>query len=75
MSNLYAPLKTVEVRDSIVDFVEPAYIVRKPANLKSFQINQTQTFSNSAITTKLEVSNTQMVIDRNILWEIKHSKN
>lgn len=69
MSNLYSPLKTVEVRDSIVDFVEPAYIVRKPANLKSFQINQTQTFSNSAITTKLEVSNTQMVIDRNILWE------
>jgi hypothetical protein len=69
MSNLYAPLKTVEVRDSIVDFVEPAYIVRKPANLKSFQINQTQTYSNSAITTKLEVSNTQMVIDRNILWE------
>jgi hypothetical protein len=69
MSNLYHPLKTVEVRDSIVDFVEPAYIVRKPANLKSFQINQTQTYSNSAITTKLEVSNTQMVIDRNILWE------
>jgi len=69
MSNLYSPLKTVEVRDSIVDFVEPAFIVRKPANLKSFQVNQTQTFSNSAITTKLEVSNTQMVIDRNILWE------
>jgi hypothetical protein len=69
MSNLFSPIKTVEVRDSIVDFVEPAYIVRKPANLKSFQINQTQTYSNSAITSKLEVSNTQMVIDRNILWE------
>ena len=69
MSNLFHPLKTVEVKDSIVDFIEPAYIVRKPANLKSFQINNTQTYSNSAITTKLEVSNTQMVIDRNILWE------
>ena len=69
MSNLFSPIKVVEVRDSLVDFVEPAYIVRKPANLKSFQINQTQTFSNSAITSKLEVSNTQMVIDRNILWE------
>lgn len=69
MSNLFSPIKVVEVRDSLVDFVEPAYIVRKPANLKSFQINQTQTFSNSAITSKLEISNTQMVIDRNILWE------
>jgi hypothetical protein len=69
MSNLYHPLKLVEVRDSLVDFVEPAFIVRKPANLKSFQINQTQTYSNSAITTKLEVSNTQMVIDKQILWE------
>jgi len=69
MSNLYHPLRTVSVENSLLDFVEPAYIIRKGGMTKSFNINQTQTYSNSAITTKLEISNTQMVIDRNILWE------
>jgi len=69
MSNLAFPIKVQRVVDSEVDFVEPSYLVRTGSTLKSFNINYPNSFSNSSITTKLEVSNAQMLIERMILWE------
>ena len=69
MSNLAFPISVKKVVDSEVDFVEPSYLVRTGSTLKSFNINYPNSFSNSSITTKLEVSNAQMLIEKMILWE------
>ena len=55
---------------SLLDFVEPAFILRHGGQTKSFQINQISTYSNSSVSVKLEISNTSMVIDRNLIFEI-----
>lgn len=69
MSNLTFPLPVVEVKQALLDFVPPSVIVNKPNNLKSFLVNETQTYSNSATSTKLEISNADKVVDRNVIWE------
>lgn len=61
----------IEVREGLCDFTEPAFTVLKPSNLKAININQTNTFSNSAISAKLEIPNEFNIVDKNILWTQK----
>lgn len=70
MSNCLQPLAVVQCKEALLDFHNPAYCAKLPTNLKSFQINNTQTFSNSAVSAKLEISNTAQVIDRNIILDL-----
>jgi len=70
MSNCLQPLNVVQCKEPLLDFHNPSYCAKLPTNLKSFQINNTQTFSNSAISAKLEISNTAQVIDRNIILDL-----
>jgi len=71
MSNIIpAPLtdNIVEVREGLLDFTVPAVVVQKPSNLLAINLNQTNTFSNSAISVKLEIPNEFNVVQREILW-------
>ena len=69
MSALAYPIPVTRVIDSEVDFPQTEYLVRTGSSLKSFNVNYPNSYSNSSITTKLEVSNSQMLIERMILWE------
>lgn len=70
MSNLQFPIPMAEVVQNEVDWVPPVYLIRKGGSLKSWNINYPNSFSNSSITTKLEVSNSDMVIERNIILQV-----
>jgi hypothetical protein len=69
MSALAYPIPVSRVIDSEVDFPQTEYLVRTGSSLKSFNVNFPNSYSNSSITTKLEVSNSQMLIEKMILWE------
>jgi len=69
MSTLAYPIPVTRVIDSEVDFPQTEYLVRTGSSLKSFNVNYPNSYSNSSITTKLEVSNSQMLIEKMILWE------
>jgi len=69
MSALAYPIPVTRVIDSEVDFPQTEYLVRTGSSLKSFNVNFPNSYSNSSITTKLEVSNSQMLIEKMILWE------
>lgn len=71
MSNIIpAPLtdNIMEVREGLLDFTVPAVVVQKPSNLLAINLNQTNTFSNSAISVKLEIPNEFNVVQKEILW-------
>lgn len=70
MSNLNFPLPVHQVVDAPLDFVNPSILVRQGSAVKSFQVNIPNSFSNSSITTRLEVSSVSMLIDRHILIEL-----
>ena len=70
MSNLYSKLPVIAVKNPLLDFVPPSVIAVGPANNKSFNISQTQTFSQSSINAKLEISNVDMIIDRNLILDM-----
>ncbi len=69
MSTLAYPIPMASVIQSEVDFVQPTFIIKQGGSLKSLNVNLPNSFSNSSITTKLEVSNTQMLIEKLILHE------
>lgn len=69
MSTLAYPIGLTSVIQSEVDFVDPVFLVKEGGSLKSFNINIPNSFSESSITTKLEVSNTQMLVEKLILHE------
>lgn len=74
MSNIIpAPLtdNIIEVREGVLDFTVPAVVVQKPSNLLAINLNQTNTFSNSAISVKLEIPNEFNVVQKEILYRQK----
>lgn len=75
MSNVIpAPITNLlEVSDSVLSFSYPAIVVHKPSNLKAINVNQTNTFSNSAISVKLDLPNAETALEKNILWRQKFS--
>jgi hypothetical protein len=58
----------IEVREGLLDFTVPAIVVQKPSNLLAINLNQTNTFSNAAVSVKLEIPNEFNVVQKEILW-------
>jgi len=63
----------IEVREGLLDFTVPAIVVQKPSNLLAINLNQTNTFSASAISVKLEIPNEFNVVQKEILWKQRFS--
>lgn len=68
MSNCAYPIKTVTKMDSLLDFVNPVYLLRGKSSLKSFNAVQCQTFSDASVNMTLNLNSTQFVVDPNITW-------
>jgi len=69
MSNI-APMKldTVVIPDPLTSFVKPVYAIREPSSLKSFSSLDVTTYSNSQVTTTLNLNSTDFILDPNILY-------
>ena len=70
MSNI-APMKlqVVSVKDPLLSFVPPVYVMHEPSSLKSFTSFDVTNYSNSQVTTTLNLNSSDFVLDSNILYE------
>lgn len=69
MSNVSPmPLDCVVVNDPLCSFVKPVYVIKKPSSLKSFSSLDVTTYSNSQVTTTLNLNSTDFVLDPNIIY-------
>ena len=70
MSNISPmPLQVVTTKDPLLSFVKPVYVMHEPSSLKSFTSFDVTNFSNSQVTTTLNLNSSEFVLDSNILYE------
>jgi len=69
MSNVSPqPLDCVVVNDPLCSFVKPVYVIKQPSSLKSFSSLDVTTYSNSQVTTTLNLNSTDFVMDPNVIY-------